>query len=118
MSLGNVRRVDPLFVAFVQVYREFNPFCAILTMCGQVPMDLLLDGLLVRLPLGVSPKLHAGKSLRFTGLPMLYSSAHYRVKIPCGLFSFCVSDSACRQHRNLRAHPLRTSQDLPHLRLV
>ena len=63
MSLGKVRRVDPLFVAFVQVDREFNPFCEILTICGQVPTDILLYALLVRLPLGVNPKLHAGEFL-------------------------------------------------------
>jgi hypothetical protein len=60
VSLGKVRRVDPLFVAFVQVDREFKSLCETLTMCGQVPKDLLLDVLLVRPPLGVSPKLHAG----------------------------------------------------------
>ena len=60
VSLRKVRCVDPLFVAFVQVDREFNPFCEILTICGQVPTDILLYALLVRLPLGVNPKLHAG----------------------------------------------------------
>ena len=60
--MGKVRRVDPRFVAFAQVYREFNPLCEILTICGQVPTDLLLDALLVRLPFGVNPKLLAGKS--------------------------------------------------------
>ena len=60
VSVGTVRCVDPLFVAFVQVDRECNPFCEILTICGQVPTDMLLYALLVRLPLGVSQKLHTG----------------------------------------------------------
>ena len=85
MSLRKARCVDPLFVAFVQVYREFNPFCEFLTICGQAPTDLLLDASLVRLPLGVSPKLHAGTSLRFIGLSMLDRSAHDCVKMPRGL---------------------------------
>ena len=61
--MGKVRRVDQLLVAFVQVNREFNPLCEILTTCGQVPTDLWLDAFLVRGSLGVSPKLHAGKFL-------------------------------------------------------
>ena len=51
--------------------------------------------------------------MRFTGLSMLYRSAHDCVKMPVACYYYYYSDSSCRHHRNLRAHPLPTSQDLP-----
>ena len=55
-----VRRVDPLFVAVVQVDRGFNPVCEILAICGQVPTDLLLDALLCMAPTWCQPKTPRG----------------------------------------------------------
>jgi hypothetical protein len=54
------RCVHPLFVAFVQVDRDSKPVSEILTIFGQVATDHLLDVPLVRFPLGVSSKFHAG----------------------------------------------------------
>ena len=118
MYLRKVRCVHPLFVAFAQVDLEFKALCEIPTICDQVPTDLLLDVLIVRLPLGVGLKNSTrGKSLRFTGLSMLYRSAHC-LNMPSGLLFRYLSASYCRRLRNLRARPLPTSQDLPHLLLV
>ena len=58
--MGKERVVHPIFVAFGQVDRDFENLSAILTICGQVPTDRLLDVLPVRLPIGVSPKFHSG----------------------------------------------------------
>ena len=108
--LGKVRRVDPLFVAFVQVDRAFNPLCEILIICGQVHTDISLYALLVRLPLGVSPKLHAGKILEVLNVVHVVPLGPRLCEDARGFFLFfCLLLLFCRHHRNIRAHPLTAS---------
>ena len=58
-----------------------------------------------------------GHSLRFAGLSMLYCSSHCLKKSPVACAS-SFSASYCPHRSNRLAHPLPSSQDMPHLRLV